>query len=69
MIILTQTGGSLIPAHRSPQGAAGTDAAKARLATIRRVGISVLTVLTAGTAVATIVALKAALFVWVYHYY
>jgi hypothetical protein len=69
MTILTQPGGSLIPAHRSPQGATGTDAANARLPTIRRVGISVLTVLTAGTAIAAIVALKAALFVWVFHYY
>jgi hypothetical protein len=69
MTILTHTGGSCKPAHRSPQGAAGTDVANARLATIRRLGISVLTVLTAGTAVAAIVALKAALFVWVYHYY
>jgi len=68
MTILTHTGSSSIPA-RSPDGAAGTDAANARLATIRRVGISVFTVLTAGTAVAAIVALKAALFVWVYHYY
>ena len=69
MTILTHAGGSLIPARRSPQGAAGTDAANARLATIRRVCITVLAVLTAGTALAAIVALKAALFVWVYHYY
>ena len=41
----------------------------ARLATVRRVCITVFTVLTAGTALAAIIALKAALFVWVYHYY
>jgi hypothetical protein len=69
MTILTHTGGSLLPARRSPEGAAGTGAANARLATIRRVGIRFLTVLAAGAAVAVIVALKATLFVWVYHYY
>ena len=59
-----------MPARRSPQGAAGTDAANAGLPPIiRRVCISVLKVLAAGTAVAAIVALKAVLFVWVYHYY
>jgi hypothetical protein len=69
MTILAHAGGSLTPARRSPQGAAGTDAVNARLATLRRVCITVLTVLTAGIALGAIIALKAALFVWVYHYY
>jgi tetrahydromethanopterin S-methyltransferase subunit E len=69
--MLAHTGGSFKPAHRSPgeQGTAEKVAANAHLAMIKRFCITVLMALTAGTVVAAIVALKAALFVWVYHYY
>jgi hypothetical protein len=43
-------------------------ASKAYLATIKRFCIGALTVLAAGAALATVIALKAALFFWVYHY-
>jgi hypothetical protein len=44
-------------------------AAEAHLAMIKRFCVGVLTVLAAGGALATIIALKAALFFWVFHYY
>jgi hypothetical protein len=71
MTMLTHTGGSFKPAHRSPDGqdAAGRVTANAHLAMIRRFGISALTVLAAGGTLAAIIALKATLFVWVFHYY
>jgi hypothetical protein len=69
MTMLTQAEASPEPARRSPQGTATTDAANAHMATIKRFCIGALTVLAAGAAVAAIVALKAALFVWVFHYY
>jgi hypothetical protein len=43
-------------------------ASKAYLATIKRLCIGALTVLAAGAALAAVIALKAALFFWVYHY-
>jgi hypothetical protein len=69
--MLTDAGGSFKPARRSPgeQNTAGRVAANAHLAMIKRFSIGVLTVLAAGGALAAIVGLKAALFVWVYHYY
>jgi hypothetical protein len=69
--MLTDAGGSFKPARRSPGGqdTAGRVAANAHLAMIKRFSIGVLTVLAAGGALAAIVGLKAALFVWVYHYY
>jgi len=62
--MLTHTGGSLKPA-----GTAETDAANAHLAMIKRFCISTLIVLAVGGTLAAIIALKAALFVWVFHYY
>jgi hypothetical protein len=44
-------------------------AAEAHLAMIKRFCISALTVLAAGGAIAAIIALKAAMFSWVFHYY
>ena len=44
-------------------------AAEAHLAMIKRFCVGVLTVLAAGGAFAAIIALKAALFFWVFHYY
>ena len=71
MTMLSHSGGSIKQAHRSPGGedTAGRVAANAHLAMIKRFSISALTVLAAGIALAAIVGLKAALFVWVYHYY
>jgi hypothetical protein len=71
MAMLTHSGGSFKPARLSPLGqvTAGSATANAHLVMIRRFSIGVLTALTAVGAVAAIVALKAALFVWVYHYY
>jgi hypothetical protein len=43
-------------------------ASKAHLATIKRFCLGALTVLAAGAALAAVIALKAALFFWVYHY-
>ena len=43
--------------------------AQAHLAVIKRLGVGTLAVLAAGAALAAIIALKAALFVWVFHYY
>jgi hypothetical protein len=43
--------------------------AQAHLAVIKRLGVGALAVLAAGGALAAIIALKAALFVWVFHYY
>jgi hypothetical protein len=43
-------------------------ASKAHLATIKRFCIGALTVLAAGVALAAVIALKAALFFWVFHY-
>jgi hypothetical protein len=71
MTMLTHTGGSFKPARRSPGGQdpAGRVAANAHLAMIWRFYISGLTVLATGGTLAAIIALKAALFVWVFHYY
>ena len=44
-------------------------AAQAHLAMIKRFCISALTVLAAGGAIAAIIALQAAIYFWVFHYY
>jgi hypothetical protein len=71
MTMLTHTGGSFKPVRHSLDGpgSAGTVAARAHLAMIKRFCIGTLTVLAVGGTLAAIVALKAALFVGVYHYY
>lgn len=71
MTILTHTGGPLEPARHSTAGqnSAGTMTANAHLALIKRVLISALTGLAVGGTLAAIIALKAALFVRVFHYY
>jgi hypothetical protein len=71
MTMLMHTGGSIKPVRRSPNGqdTAGTVAANAHLAMIKRFCISILTGLAVGGTLAAIVALKATLFVWVFHYY
>lgn len=71
MTMLTHTGGSFEPARRSPGGhdTAVRVAANAHLAMIKRFCIGGLTVLAAGGTLAAVIALKATLFVWVFHYY
>jgi hypothetical protein len=71
MSMLMHTGGSFKPVRHSPNGqnTAGTVVANAHLAMIKRFCISTLTVLAVGGTLAAIVALKAALFVSVYHFY
>jgi hypothetical protein len=69
MAMLTHSGGSFKPARLSSRGQAGSATANAHLAMIRRFSIGAVTALAAVGAVAAIVALKAALFVWVYHYF
>jgi hypothetical protein len=71
MTMLMHTGGSLKPVRCSPRrrDTAGTVAANAHLAMIKRFCISTLTILAVGGTLAAIIALKAAFFVWVFHYY
>jgi hypothetical protein len=71
MTMLTHSGGSFKPARLSSrvQATAGSATANAHLAMIRRFSVGAVTALAAVGAVAAIVALKAALFVWVYHYF
>ncbi len=62
------------PFERAPSSVGRRDtiregAAEAHLAMIKRLCVGALTVLAAGGALATIIALKAALFFWVFHYY
>jgi hypothetical protein len=71
MTMLTQTRG---PLDRAPYSSQRRDTvaerpAAAHLAMIKRFGMCALTVLAAGSAIAATIALKAALFVWVFHYY
>ena len=47
----------------------GAGAAKAHLAMIKRFCMCALTVLAAGSAIAVVIALKAAAFIWVFHYF
>jgi hypothetical protein len=71
MTMLTHTGSSFKPVRRSPNGqdTAGSIAANAHLAMIKRFCIGVVTVVAAVGALAAIVAVKAAFFVSVFHYY
>ena len=71
MTMLTHARGPLQRPTYSPrrQDAAAAGAAEAHLAMIKRFCISALTVLAAGGAIAAIIALKAAIFFWVFHYY
>jgi hypothetical protein len=59
------------PARHSSQrrDRAAARPAVAYLAMIKRFCLGALTVLGAGAALAAVIALKAALFFWVYHYY
>jgi hypothetical protein len=71
MTMLTHTGGSFRPARLSQnrQDAGGVVTTSANLAMIKRFCIGAVTVVAAVGALAAIVALKAALFVSVFHYY
>ena len=71
MTMLMHTRG---PFERAPSSMGRQDtvregAAEAHLAMIKRFCISALTVLAAGGTIAAIIALKAAMFSWVFHYY
>ena len=57
------------PSSIERRGTIGEGAAEAHLAIVKRFCVSALTVLAAGCAIAAIVALKAAIFFWVFHYY
>ena len=71
MTMLTHTRGPLDWAPYSSQGRDSVAArpAAAQLAMIKRFCMCALTVLAAGGAIAAIIALKAAAFIWVFHYY
>jgi hypothetical protein len=71
MTMLMHTSGPFERArHSSPQrDRVAARPAAAYLAMIKRFCLAALTVLAAGTALAAVIALKAALFFWVYHYY
>ena len=71
MTMLTHTRG---PLERAPYSSQRRDTVAARpaaahLATIKRFGMCALTVVAAGSAIAAIIALKAAIFFWIFHYY
>ncbi|OIQ64393.1 hypothetical protein GALL_540560 [mine drainage metagenome] len=57
------------PSSLERRGTIGEGAAEASLAMVKRLCVSGLTVLATGCAIAAIVALKAAIFLWVFHYY
>jgi len=71
MTMLTHTRGPFKPAPGSSErrGTASGGAASAHLAMIKRFCMCTLAILAAGGALAAIVALKAAIFFWVFHYY
>jgi hypothetical protein len=71
MTMLTDTRGlfNRPPDSSTRRDTAGVRPAAAHLVMIKRFCISALTVLAAGGAVAAIIALKAAMFSWVFHYY
>jgi hypothetical protein len=71
MTLLMHTNGPFERArHSSPQrDRVPARPAAAYLAMIKRFCLGALTVLAAGAALAAVIALKAALFFWVYHYY
>ena len=71
MTMLTHIRG---PLERAPYSSPRRDAVAARpltahLAMIKRFCMCALTVLAAGSAIAAVIALKAAAFIWVFHYY
>jgi hypothetical protein len=70
MTTLTHTRGPLewVPYSSQRRGVAARPATT-RLAMIKRFCMCALTVVTAGSAIAAIIALKAAAFIWVFHYY
>ena len=71
MTMLMHTRGPLERAsYSSPRrDRSGADTARAHLSIIKRLFMSAFVVLAAGSAIAAIVALKAAAFIWVFHYY
>jgi hypothetical protein len=71
MTMLMHTRGPLERASYSlpRRDTAGTDTARAHLSILKRFCMSALVVLAAGSAIAVIIALKAAAFIWVFHYY
>jgi hypothetical protein len=71
MTMLMHTGGPLEQASYSSarRDTSVADAARAHLSIIKRFCISALVVLAAASAIAAIIALKAAMFFWVFHYY
>jgi hypothetical protein len=71
MTLLMHTRGPLERAFYSPprRDRSAADAARAHLSIIKRFCMSACVVLAAGSAIAAIIALKAAMFLWVFHYY
>jgi hypothetical protein len=70
MTMLIHTNGPFEPARDSSQRhRVAARPAAAYLAMIKRVCRGALIVLAAGAALAAVIALKTALFFWVYHYY
>jgi hypothetical protein len=71
MTMLTHTRGPLDRAAYSSQRRDTVAARRsaAPLTTIKRFGMWALTVVAAGSAIAATIALKAVLFLWVFHYY
>ena len=71
MTMLMHTRGPLERSSYSSPGrhTSGADAVRALLSIIKRFCMSALVVLAAGTAIAVIIALKASMFLWVFHYY
>lgn len=69
--MLRHTSGPFEPTRHSsqPQNRVAARPPAAYLAMVRRFGLGALTVLAAGAALAAVIALKAALFFWAYHYY
>jgi hypothetical protein len=71
MTMLTHTRGPLdwAPYSSQKRDTVAAHPAATQLATIKRFCMRALTVLAAGSAIAAIIALKAAAFIWVFHYY
>jgi hypothetical protein len=69
MLMYTRDPFERAPSSMKRRDAIREGAAEAHLAMIKRFCISALTVLAAGGAIAAIIALKAAIFFWVFHYY
>ena len=69
MLMYTRDPFERAPSSMERRDAIREGAAEAHLAMIKRSSISALTVLAAGGAIAAIIALKAAIFFWVFHYY